>query len=173
MKDVIPKFPGKKAKRRFLYLCLLGVLACTEFIILGLVRRTFVFYAIDSSAPVVEDRMVKRAGSRENDIARYVEEALLGPVSLDSAPLFPKGTRLQSLLYRAGVVYAGLSELAAMPAALPEAGGAGVFTGLAALYGGVRRNFSSVKDVRLFINGHEAYFEKFREIFPGIADISR
>jgi hypothetical protein len=161
----------KKAKRRLLYLCLLGIFAFSEFLILGLVRRTFVFYAIDTGVPVVEDRMVARAKSRENDIARYVEEALLGPVSPESAPLFPKGTRLESLLYRDGVVYAGLSESAALPVALPPLNGADVFTGVYTLYGGIKRNFSYIKDVRLFIDGHEVYFEKFHKNFAGIADI--
>jgi hypothetical protein len=144
------------------------VAAFSEFLILGLVRRTFVFYSIDNGkAPVVEDRMLARAGSPEHDIARYVKEALLGPVSLDSAPLFPKGTRLESLLYRNGVVYADLSESAAAAVVFP----ADVFTGLNTLYGGIRRNFSYVKDVRLFIDGHQIIFEKFRENYAENADI--
>jgi hypothetical protein len=164
---VTAKFPQKKAWRRLLYLCLLGILAFTEFFIWGLVRRTFVFYSIDSGIPVVEDRMVPQTGSRENDVAHYVEEALLGPVLLDSALLFPKGTRLESLLFRDGVIYANLSE----SAALPPLEGRDVFDGLYTLYRGIKRNFPFVKEVRLFIAGHEAYSEKFREIFAGIADI--
>jgi hypothetical protein len=160
------KFP-QKACRRFLYLCLLGILAFAEFRILGLVRRTFVFYSVDSRIPVVEDRMVSQTGSRENDVAYYVEEALLGPISLDSSLLFPRGTRLESLLFRDGVIYADLSE----SAALPPLEGTDVFEGLYTLYGGIKRNFPFVKEVRLFIAGHEAYSEKFREIFAGIADI--
>jgi hypothetical protein len=165
------KFQGNKAKRRFAYLCLLLIFAFSDFLILGLVRRTFVFYSIDRSLPVVEDRMLARAGLRENDIARYVEEALLGPVSLDSAPLFPKGTRLESLLYRDGVVFADLSESAALPVVRPSPEGVDVFTGLQTLSGGIKRNFFYVKDVRLFIDGHEVYSGKFRENFAGIADI--
>jgi hypothetical protein len=161
------KFFRKKTRRRFLCLCVLLIVAFADFLLLGLARRTFVFYSIDNHNPVVEDRMVARTGSRENDIRRYVEEALLGPISLNSAPLFPRGTRLASLLYRDGVVYADLSEIAALP--LPE--GPGVFAALNALYGGVKRNFSYVKDVRLFIAGHEAYPEKFRELFGSYADI--
>jgi hypothetical protein len=161
-------FYRKKAKRRFLYLCFLLVVAFTDFLLLGLVRRTVVFYSINNiKTPVVEDRMLPRAGSRENDLARYVEEALLGPVSPGSAPLFPKGTRLESLLYRDGVVYADLSERAA----LPDLNGVDADTGLYTLYGGIRRNFSYVKDVRLFINGHQALSGKFRENCAGIEDI--
>jgi hypothetical protein len=143
------------------------ILACADFLLLGLARRTFVFYAIKDHKLVAEARMVAKTGSRENDIKRYVEEALLGPVLLDSAPLFPRGARLVSLLYRDGVVYANLSETAAL--SVPD--GPGVFAALHTLYGGVKRNFSYVKDVRLFIAGHEAYPEKFRELFGSYADI--
>ncbi|MDR3122293.1 MAG: GerMN domain-containing protein [Treponema sp.] len=161
-------FLRKKIYRRFLCLCVLLGLACADFLLLGLARRTFVFYSIDNSHDqAVEDRMVARTGSRENDIKRYVEETLLGPVALDSAPLFPRGTRLESLLCRDGVVYADLSESAALP--VPE--GPGVFAALHTLRGGIKRNFSSVKDVRLFIVGREAYPEKFRELFGSYADI--
>jgi hypothetical protein len=161
------RFLRKKTHRRLLYLLLLLIPAGADFLLSGLARRTFVFYSIDNRSPVVEDRMVPRTGAREADIKRYVEEALLGPVSLDSAPLFPRGTRLESLLYRDGVVYADLSASAAL--AVPE--GPGVFEALSVLYGGVRRNFSYVRDLRMFIAGHEAYSEKFRELFGAYADI--
>jgi hypothetical protein len=165
--DAVIKFFRKKAHRRLLYLCFLLIFASVDFLFLGLARRTFVFYSIGNQNPVVEDRMIVKTGLRENDLKRYMEEALLGPVALDSAPLFPRGTRLASLLYRDGVVYADLSESAALPA--PE--GPGVFAALSALYGGIKRNFSYVKDVRLFIAGREAYPEKFRELFGSYADI--
>jgi hypothetical protein len=142
------------------------ILAFVDFLLLGLVRRTFVFYSIGDHRLVAEDRMVAKTGSRENDIKRYVEEALLGPLLLDSAPLFPRGTRLASLLYRDGVVYADLSEAAALGAS----DGLGVFAALDTLHGGIKRNFSYVKDVRLFIAGHEAYPEKFRGLFGSYAD---
>jgi hypothetical protein len=162
----IAEFFAVKQKRRLFFLCLLGVFALSEFLILGLVRRTFVFYSIDKGMPVVEDRMLLRADSKEADIRRYAEEVLLGPVSLDSAPLFPKETRLRSLLYRDGVVYVDLSESAALP---PVEGGE-AFNGFYTLNTGIRRNFSYVRDVRFFIAGNEAFFEKFREIFAGITE---
>jgi hypothetical protein len=165
--DAAAKLWRKKTRRRLAYLCVLLLLACADFLLLGLARRTFVFYSIDSHDPAVEDRMVARTGSREHDIKRYVEETLLGPAALDRAPLFPRGTRLESLLCRDGVVYADLSETAA----LPVAEGPGVFAALYALRSGIQRNFSSVKEVRLFIGGREAYPEKFRELFGSYADI--
>jgi hypothetical protein len=140
------------------FLGVLSAVALIEFITLGLVRRTFVFYTIDSGLVTVEDRMVKRSPSREVNITRYVEEALLGPVSPDSLPLFPRETRLRSLLYRDAVVYADFTENAALP---PLEGG-DVFRNMQTLYEGIRRNFSFVRDVRFFIAGKAAFEGEFR-----------
>jgi hypothetical protein len=151
-----------RSSRRFLALLALGIFAFAEFMVLGLVRRTFVFYSINNRSVIVEDRMLKRSSNRELDISRYVEEVLLGPVSQDSAPQFPRETRLRSLLYRDGVVYADLSESAALP---PLEGG-DVFRNFRTLNEGIRRNFSYVKDVRLFVAGNAAFYDEFQRIFP-------
>lgn len=150
-----------KTKRRLLLLGILGIYAFSEFMILGLARRTLVFYTISSGKVTVEDRMIKRSPFRERNITRYVEEAILGPVSPELRPLFPKGTRLLSLLLRDGVVYVDFSEEAALP---PEEGGE-VFKNLNTLYTGIKRNFSYVSEVCFLIAGKEAYPEEFRQIF--------
>jgi len=102
--------------------------------------------------------MLRRVESRERDVARYVEEALLGPISPDLLPLFPRGTRLKSLLYRNGVVYADFSGDAAMA---PVEGGE-VFESFYTLRGGIERNFPSVEEVRFFIEGRAAFAGGFR-----------
>jgi len=135
----------------------LAITAFIEFRVSGLARRSFVFYAIDSGDVIVEERMLRRAVSREHDVARYVEEALLGPVTLDFLHLFPRGTRLQSLLYRNGIVYADLSGDAAMP---PLEGGA-VFRNFEILRSGIKRNFPTVGEVRFFIDGRAAFAGEF------------
>jgi len=159
-------FFHRKRNRRLAYLALLCLFALGEFLLLGLVRRTFVFYSIIDGSMFVEDRMLRRSSDGEADIRRYVDEVLLGPVSPDSAPLFTKETRLSSFMYRDGVVYADLTE----PAVFPVAGGVGVFRSLLTLNEGIRRNFPKVKDVRLFIGGNEVFFEEFRGIFMNSAD---
>jgi spore germination protein GerM len=147
---------------RFLLLVLLGVFAFMEFRFLELARRTFVFYSAVNGSVTVEDRMLHRAENREMDLGRYVEEVLLGPVSPNLSPLFPPETALRSILYRNGVVYVNLSESAALPAS--EGGGA--FGNFLVLNQGIRRNFSYVKDVRLFVAGNPAYIGEFEGIFP-------
>jgi hypothetical protein len=175
---------------------MLAAAAIAEFLFLGLARRTFIFYT-DTGAVIVEERMLRvfrgnlisfgkgpwvygesllavgkkptEALAREINITRYVEEALLGPVSPNSLPLFSNGTRLRSLLYRNGVVYVDLSPDAAVP--LP---GAEVFRNLETLYSGIKRNFPYVREIRFFIAGKSAYAEQFgyvREEFPAKNEI--
>jgi hypothetical protein len=146
--------------RRLVYLVILFVVSVLEFANAGLTRRTFVFYGLEDGEERVEYRMLRRDSSEEEEIRRYVEEVLLGPAAQDSAPLFPRDTQLRSLLYRDRVVYVDLSPSAALPV-----GGQGVFENLAVLNRGIRRNFPPVRDVKVFIEGNEAYPEKFKEMF--------
>lgn len=148
-------------------LAILAAIAAGEFMASGLARRSFVFYALDNGSVVVEERVLRVSKgspgrpSREVDIARYVEEALLGPASPQCVPLFPQETRLVSLLYRDGVVYAHLSENAAMPLSEGPSGST-VFANIETLYAGIKRNFPYVRDTRFFIAGNAAYAGKFR-----------
>ena len=162
-------FFSSKRNRRFVYLAALSLFALGEFLFSGLARRTFVFYSTIEGNTVVEDRMLRRASNPETDIHRYVDEVLLGPVSPDLSPLFSRETRLNSFMYRDGVVYADLTESAALP---PEGNG-DTFRSLLTLNEGIRRNFPKIKDVRLFIGGNEVFFNEFRGIFANPADNSK
>ena len=153
------RFFAPKSRHRLIFLGILGITALVEFLALGLARRTFVFYTIDKGIIVVEDRMLRRSPSREINITRYVEETLLGPVAPDLLPLFPRETRLKSLLFRNGVVYADLSADAALP---PEEGGE-TLDNFRTMYAGILRNFSFVRDVHFFIAGNAVYVEEFRQ----------
>jgi hypothetical protein len=149
----ICRFLQEKYRRRLVYLLVLAFFTLIEFIQAGLVRKTLMFYAIDKGTKVVEERFFPRSGSPEVDIRRYVEDVLLGPATPDAAPLFPRETRLESLLYRGKTLYIGLSEAAALP---PLEGG-NVFTNLHTLHSEIQRNFRYIKDVKFFINGNEVF----------------
>jgi len=155
----VAEFMSHATRRNLLLIGILCVVTLTEFLVLGLARRTIIFYTVNDGSIVVEDRMLKHAKSREDDIIRYTEEVLLGPVSPDLLPLFPRETRLKSLLFRNGVVYADFTEGAALP---PVEGGA-VLKNFRTLYDGILRNFSYVKDVRFFIEGIAIYIDEFRK----------
>jgi hypothetical protein len=152
------RFFAVKSVHRLLFLVLAGLLALWDFHVLGFVRRTFVFYSVADWSIIVEDRMLRSTGSREDDMIRYVEEFLLGPVSPDLAPLFPRETRLASLLYRNGIAYVDLSGSAIFPTEEQSAlGETGVFGNFETLYQGIRRNFPYVREVRLFVDGTIAF----------------
>ena len=147
----------------YLFICLLvlGGAALADFFILGNDRRTMVFYTAKEGNPVIEERMIPHSGFREEEITRYVNEVLLGPVVLDIAPLFPEGTRLESLLYRDKEVFVNLSESAALA---PLDGIQDVKTNLYTLVLGIHRNFNYIKKVTLFVHGNEVFFEEFADI---------
>ena len=115
------------------------------------------FYTSNEGVISVEDRMLKRSESHESDIIRYTEEMLLGPVAPDLLPLFPRETRLKSLLYRNGVVFVDFSA----DAALPPIEGGRTLDNFHTFKAGILRNFSYVKDVRFFIDGNAIYIEEF------------
>jgi len=127
----------------------------------GLARHTFEFFAFDDKRPVVEDRMLYKSGSVEADIKFYIEELIMGPVSVDLAPLVTRGTTLRAFIFREGTVYADLSR----EAVHPVPGGRPLFDGFLAINQGIRRNFNAVSDVKLFIHGNEVFFEEFEQIF--------
>jgi hypothetical protein len=139
--------------RRLFYVACLGIFTFQEYLNTGFLRRTFVFYTIKDETPVVEDRMLPRIPVQERELTRYVEEALLGPVTPETAPLFFRETLLRSLLYRDGTVYVDLSEAAALPPLedVPPKEGE-IFQRLRTLSEGIRRNFPAVLEVKLFIN---------------------
>jgi hypothetical protein len=151
------RFSGKPVYRRFLYLILLCLFGLADYLYMGLSRATFIFYTIDRGYCLVEERMLPLPRDQEKKIAFYVEEALLGPVSQNTMSLFSRDTRLESLLFRDGVVYLNLSETAAFPVE----GGGDCFRSLSVLNKGIRRNFNFIKEVKFFIAGNEAFPEKF------------
>jgi len=164
--SALSAFLSKAKTRRLTYLVIISLVAFGEFLVSGLARRTFVFYSNLEGKTVVEDRMLRRSGDRETDIRYYVEEVLLGPSFPDLDPLFSRGTKLNSFMYRDTVVYADLSE----SAALPVEGSWNVFRSLLTLNEGIRRNFPFVGDVMLFISGNQVFFNEFSGIFAEHAD---
>jgi len=88
--SAIVDFVTSKYKLRLLLIILLMCGAITDFIINGQSRRTFIFYDYVNENVIVEDRMFKRSSCRETALRRYIEEALLGPITQDFVPLFPR-----------------------------------------------------------------------------------
>jgi hypothetical protein len=132
---------------------LLLAAALADYFMSGLARRTFVFHISDTGQEIVEERMIIKTGSRETDIDRYVEEALLGQLSPETEPLLGRDVRSEALLLKDGAVFLSVSVEAALQ-------GERLWDNLAALSGGIRRNFPFVTDVRFFIAGKEMLFNR-------------
>jgi hypothetical protein len=152
------RFFGSPVCRALLYLALLCLFTFLDYRAAALTRLTFVFYGIEGGGGLVEERMLPLSGDQEKKLGFYVKEALLGPASQEALPLFPRDTRLESLLFRDGVVYLDLSETAILPVE-----GEGCFRNLSALRAGIMRNFGFVKDIRLFVVGSEVFPDQFRK----------
>ncbi|GHU33279.1 hypothetical protein FACS1894172_11470 [Spirochaetia bacterium] len=126
-------------------LALIGVVAISDC--RAQVRWTFEFYAVDGIR--VEERLMRTGDeSKEREIQSYIEEMLYGPMSPDLMPLFPVGTRVLSVLYRNEDVYINMSEDAVL--LQPD-----IFQSVQLLDSGIRRNFPVLKQIKIFIAGHE------------------
>jgi hypothetical protein len=145
-------FLKKKHNVVLLIIALLCLITIADYAAMGLARRTLLFYMPDTGQELVEERMIAYTGSQETDIIRYVEEVILGPVSLEAEPLLDRGSRLEALLLREDVVYLDLSEEAAIP---PPTGR--LRDNLITLSEGIRRNFPFVKDICIFVAGNEVF----------------
>ena len=164
----LSRFLAVKRNLFLTLIVLIAIIALAEYLFLGLTRRTFVFYTAMEGNILVEDRMFRRSETKETDIRRYIDEVLLGPVSPDAASLFLRETRLLTLLFRDGVVYANFSEVSALQVEFPE--NQTVFLSFLTLNEGIRRNFPYVRDIKFFIGGNEIFYNEFRGIFADLAD---
>lgn len=118
----------------------------------GTKRRVLYFHTFDSPSLVTEVRRMG-AGAPQGNEAAFVDELLLGPSTYRYKRLFPEGTERDFCFARGGVLYVGLSVRAL------EAGHDtdGVKEGVSLLKKNIRRNFSGIKKVEVFIDGRPAY----------------
>jgi len=162
----IGSFFKSPSKLYLFLLCLLLLTAVWEFYSMGVARRTFVFSTLNVGEIAVEDRMLKQYASKEENIIRYTEETLQGPVTpKDLLPLFPLETKLKTLMLRGKTVYINFTESAALP--LPDyikkGGGGNVLDNFRTLHDSILRNFSYVSDVLFFIEGNEIFLDSAHE----------
>ena len=121
-------------------------------------NRTFIFYSNSGSIEYIESRYIKK--NRQKPLINcYIEELLLGPLNELSAPLFPRGTKLDSCFLRDSVLYVELSEelLNALPASSYDYEKSFVL-----FKKNILRSFSNVKSIKIYINGSEGLLESFQ-----------
>ena len=114
------------------------------------VERVFFFPLDRISSPSGESRRIPRKGTLEDNIREYVQEWLLGPLALENDRLFPRATRLNSILLREEVLYLDfnveiLEKQAGLSLSFQEI--------LDMTDMGIQFNFPSVKTVRYTVDG--------------------
>jgi hypothetical protein len=137
---------------------LLILAAFTDFCVRGSSRMVMTFYTVADGRNSIEERTVNYADARDIDakLGLFIEEILLGPLSHGAAGFFPEAA-LQSCMMRGGTAYVGLSSLAVWAGVKNAEGSLTVDTdrAIGALRDDIKRNFRSVKDVVVFIDGRE------------------
>lgn len=113
--------------------------------------KNIIYESMDSKKLQVEKRYIP--SSVENKLTWYVNELILGPFSERNKLLFPHGTKVLSCFVSEGVLYLDLSEEALLQAGISSE----TKTGCELLVKNIKRNFSNIKQVNVFMMGNEVY----------------
>lgn len=117
-------------------------------------RYTFIFPSADNEQLVVEYRDLAKK-THQGDVNLFIDELLLGPQTERTKMLFTPGTKVLSCFQREDVLYLNLSaDLLNM--------GDGVINidyGVELLEKNIKKNFSKIETVTVFVDGKLA-FEK-------------
>jgi hypothetical protein len=121
-------------------------------------RMMMTFYTVVDGKDLIEERTVKNADNQDTGakVTRYVEEVLLGPLSRGAAGFFPVAT-VQSCIASGDTAYIGLPSPVVW-AGIKDAEDrltVNAARSFNKLKEDIKRNFRSVNNVVLFIDGRE------------------
>lgn len=115
-------------------------------------RRIFVFPSADNGKYIVEYRNLEKM-PHQGDVAYYIDELLLGSTIERTKFLFSPETKVLSCFQRGNVLYLNLSsDLLAMGDGVIE-----IKDGIELLKENVRKNFSKINTIEVFVNGKIAF----------------
>lgn len=124
-------------------------IALNFFLHIGTNRRVFIYPLAGSSKTQKEVRYLA-SKPVQGKVCLYVDELVLGPSFYRGRPLFTLGTRVEYCFQRDKTLYVGLSKEAAL-----QGNGAVPFTkGAAMLKKNIKKNFTGIKSIELFIDGN-------------------
>lgn len=124
-------------------------IALNFFSHIGTNRRVFIYPLAGSSKTQKEVRYLA-SKPVQGKVCLYVDELVLGPSFYRGRPLFTLGTRVEYCFQRDKTLYVGLSKEAAL-----QGNGAVPFTkGAAMLKKNIKKNFTGIKSIELFIDGN-------------------
>jgi hypothetical protein len=138
---------------------LLAACAVADYIVRDSSRMVMTFYTLVDGKDVIEERLVRNAGGEEDEVRRFVEEMLLGPLTPGAAGFFPLEPA-QSCVLEGDSVFISLPP-AAVWAGVKDAEGVLTVDGgraAGALARDIKRNFRHLKNIGIFIDGRETSF---------------
>jgi len=116
------------------------------------VRRTFIFPSAETGEYIVEYRNLTKEPI-QGEVQLFIDELLLGSTIERTKSLFTNGTKVLSCFQRNQTLYLNLSsDLLEM--------GEGVITirdGMDLLKENIKKNFSKIHEVEIFVNGKIAF----------------
>ena len=130
----------------------IAVLICISiqfFSHFGTNRRSFEYPLAGSKRNKTEVRYLA-SKPVQGKVCQYVDELVLGPSFYRGRPLFTLGTRVEYCFQRDKTLYVGLSK----EAALQGNGAVPCDKGAAMLKKNIKKNFTGIKSIELFIDGN-------------------
>lgn len=119
-------------------------------------RRVLYFEAVDGSGLYIESRRITEYSStqgRDVHVQQFVQELLLGPVTNGFKSLFLQGTRLEYCFVQENILFINLSKEALFPGATTSA----TKDGVNLLVYNIKKNFSWIESVEIYIDGNKVY----------------
>lgn len=141
--------------RTLIFIILLISLLFSLFVFLirkDTVRRTFIFPSADNGQFIIEYRNLNKEPV-QGDVNLFVDELLLGSTIERTKSLFTPGTKVLSCFQRGEVLYLNLSsDLLNMGEDVIE-----IKDGMDLLEKNIKKNFSKIHEVLIFVNGKIAF----------------
>lgn len=130
-------------------------------------RYVFIFPAVDEGQYVLENRYFQKYNKEITDLSaneyylnRYVDDLLLGSTLERTKLLFKLGTKAEECYLRGDILYLNLSkDLISVGNETVD-----IKTGVELLEQNIKKNFSKVKKIELFVDGKYAFENEKIEI---------
>ena len=116
---------------------------------IGSDRRVFL-YPLSGSSKIKKEVRYLNSHPVQGKINYYVDELILGPSFYRGRSLFTPGTAVEYCFLSEKTLYVGLSQ----EAVLQENGAQKLSEGLALLKKNIKKNFTGIKDIEVFIDGN-------------------
>ena len=115
-------------------------------------KYTFYFQSVDTGILCVEHRMLQR-GEGQDEIAMYIDELLLGPMTERFRPLFSVGTKYTFCFVRDHVLYINLTA-----DVLDKTGNASeILVGTELFKENILKTFSNINSIEMYIDNRSIY----------------